>query len=317
MSTAPSIHGVLVTFNRPRELNRTLRLLAGQTRPLDRLLVIDNAPGPETRAIVHGHTARATVEYVAAPENLGPAGGIALGMQRVLAANQRPDWLLLLDDDDPPYDAQLLARLCDFARAACEADPRTGAIGLAGARLDARRGRLIRIDNDELAGMVPVDYIGGGQMPLYRIDAVRATGAFATDLFFGFDDLEYGLRLRNAGYRLYAHGDLWRARRQQFGRLTHSVRPSVFVRRHAGTWRHYYAARNLTYVLWSQGHTRAAARVLLRTFAKAALNLLWTPPAPAWRHLRLTWRAGFDALAGRMGRTVEPEVQDSQRSLQP
>jgi len=47
-----------------------------------------------------------------------------------------------------------------------------------------------------------VDYLASGGAPLYRWAAVEMVGFFDADLFFGFEDLELGLRLRAHGLRL-------------------------------------------------------------------------------------------------------------------
>src|SRR5439155_15640547 len=118
------------------------------------------------------------------------------------------DWIVLLDDDDPPPDGSLLAELTSFAGAMRAADPSTAGVGLGGARFAWRTARLVPIRDDERIGPVRVDYLGGNRFPLYLVGAIRRVGVFRADLFFGFDDVEYGLRLRTDGYSLYAHGQL-------------------------------------------------------------------------------------------------------------
>lgn len=303
----PGLCGVLVTFRRPKELSVMLERLAEQSRPLDLLVVVDNSPGEETRRIVgrrgeQGHRIR----YVPAPDNLGFAGGIAMGMQEAMEAARDGDWIVVLDDDDPPPSPTTLADLLQFAEEARSRDPRTAAVGLTGARFDFGRGRLLRLHDHELHGAVGVDYIGGGQFPLYLAGVLREVGPFLGTLFFAYEDLEYGLRLRKAGYRLYAHGDLWRERRATLGRLGLEVRPSVGLG--PAGWRRYYGLRNLVYVLRRAGRPLTAARVtLVAGLAKPLVNLAWDPGG-ALRHLRLNARACRDAWTGRMGRTLVPEV---------
>ena len=171
--------------------------LAAQTRPPDDLVVVDNDADPMTHEIVR--TAAPAAEYVPATENLCPAGGIALGMRRLLERACDRDWLVTLDDDNPPLDDMTLATLCEFAREMSGREPLTAAVGWGGARFDRRKGQMVRIDDAELGGAVTVDYIAGNQFPLYSVAAVRAVGPFRGDLFFGFEELEYGLRLFRHG----------------------------------------------------------------------------------------------------------------------
>src|SRR4249920_2655609 len=95
---APRFFGVLVTYRRPDQLAATLDRIAAQSRQLDRLLVVDNGSDSATRSAVESHSS----EYIDAGDNLGPAGGYALGMNRLLDEADDGDWIFLFDDDDPP-----------------------------------------------------------------------------------------------------------------------------------------------------------------------------------------------------------------------
>jgi glycosyltransferase involved in cell wall biosynthesis len=307
VSPGDRLLGVLVTFRRPRELEVMLDRLADQRRPLDLLTVVDNSPTPEAERLVERYRAAGhEAVYLPAPDNLGPAGAVALAMRRLASSAADDDWIVLLDDDNPTEGPEQLAELLDFARRMRHRDPRLGAVGLVGARFDWRRGRLLRIRDQELSGPVPVDYIGSGQFPFYRVPAVRAVGPFKAELFFGFEELEYGLRLRRSGWSLYVDGERLRGLRLRAGRLGLSGAPS---RRLAPlTWRRYYGLRNLINILVAAGRRDAAIRVtLLVGLAKPLLNVP-RDPRGSWRYLRLNWRACRDGWRGRLGRTVEPQV---------
>jgi glycosyltransferase involved in cell wall biosynthesis len=301
------LFGVLVTYRRPETLTTMLQCLSEQTLQLVHLVVIDNAASPEVAAIVEDHDrGQQQVTYVGAAENLGPAGGIALGMERILARADADDWMVVLDDDNPPGWPTVLAELFAFGQSMRREDPRTAAIGLVGARFDCTRGRLIRPHDEELSGPVDIDYIGGNHLPMYRCEAVRKVGTFSAPLFFGFDDLEYGLRLRKAGYNLYASGELWRRQRRAWGHTHRVVRPSAGLS--APSWRRYYSLRNTIHILRKFGGTPAAVRVTaVQGFLKPLANLA-SSPGHAMRHLRLNMAACRDGWMGRLGRTLEPQV---------
>jgi glycosyltransferase involved in cell wall biosynthesis len=303
----PRLHGVLITFRRPEALTAILARLEAQRRRIDRLVVVDNAPSEAGEVAVAAHS-RAAVEttYVPAPENLGPAGGIAVGMRAVLEDGADDDWVVLLDDDDPPEEDDALERLEGFARDRMHADHRTAAVGLTGARFDWRQGRPVRMPDRDLRGPVTVDYVGGNQLPTYRLRAVRDVGTFRGDLFFGFDDLEFGLRLRAARYTLYVDGDRWRERRVAKGRMGLAAGPSYTLG--DVNWRRYYSLRNVVWILRSHGRSATAARLVLTVgLGKPLLHLVRTP-GRALAHLRQGVRASVDGWTGRMGRTVEPDV---------
>lgn len=124
------------------------------------------------------------------------------------------------------------------------------------------------------------------------------------DLFFGFEELEFGLRLRSAGFTLYVPGPIWHARREAQGMLARRYTPS----RTLGTvnWRRYYSLRNLVAILRSDRAYLTALRVTLVVgIAKPLANFVRSPGL-SLRHLHLNLLAIRDAWLGHMGRTVEP-----------
>lgn len=281
----------------------TLERLAAQTRPLDRLVVVDNEGSSTTESIVRA--AGLPVEYVTPTENLGFCGGVADGMRRALVHADDDDWIVLLDDDDPPRFDDAFERLHRFAVEMRSRDPRTAAVGVSGGWFDWRRGRMRRVRDDELRGAVPVDHLAGNNLPFFQVGAVRDVGPFSDELFFGYSELEYGLRLWSAGYTLYGHGALWLESRRRSGRLGHSLRPSRPV--DAPTWRDYYSLRNVIHILRRFGHPWVAARVSFETGLAKPLWNLPRRPVLAIRRLRLNLTALLDGWTGRMGRRVEPD----------
>lgn len=301
MTPRSRVYGVLVTYRRPQALAESLVAIGAQTLPLHELVVVDNDGSAES--IVREHAPKAT--YVRAPENLGPAGGIAIGMRRVLEHAEVDDWLFTFDDDDWTSDPELFAKLMNFAQTMVERDPATAAVGRSGNRFDLRSGRMVRVHDDELRGAVAVDCIAGNQFPLYSVGAIRAAGSFRSELFFGFEELEFGLRLRSRGYHLYVDGALWHAGRERAGRLGLVEKPRRSIET-APEWERYYSIRNLIYILRSQGHRRAALRVTAITGIGKPLANVPRSPRLALVHLRMGLRASRDAWLGRMGRTLEP-----------
>ena len=68
----------ITTFDRPQTLARTIDMVLGQTQPPDVLVVVDNGTDPETPRVVERYDG---VRYVSPGENLGSAGGTALGIE--------------------------------------------------------------------------------------------------------------------------------------------------------------------------------------------------------------------------------------------
>ena len=302
---APRLVGVLVTFRRPAALAITLERLAKQDRRLDRLIVVDNAPSDDSRRAVAGADGVAgTVEHLEMDQNVGFTGGVAAGMRRALEIADDQDYIVVLDDDDPVPFLTIFSELESFAGDMLREDPTTAGVAITGGRFDWKRGRIQRVPDRELHGPVPVDHLAGNQVPFYRVGAVRSAGTFHAPLFFGLSELEFGLRLTRAGYAFYAHGDIWRRRREELGRLGIEGGPSW--RLAPMNWRRYYVLRNSVYMLRRFGRTDTALRVAAVNVGKPLVNLPLEPRL-ASRHLATNLKACRDGWVGRMGRQVEPD----------
>ena len=295
-----AIHGVLVTFGRPESLAAMVAQLP--LVGLESLTIVDNDPSTESERAAHS-APHLPVAYLPMPENSGPAGGIAAGMARVLATAGDDDWILTLDDDGLTASVDTIRRVRDLGDWLLAHDAPVGAVGAVGARFDRRTGRLLRPTDAELGGPVTVDYVAGGQLLMIRVAAARAVGVFDPDLFFGFDDLDYCLRLDRRGYGVYACGPVWLEARKEHGRLGQSTKPHP---RRENPWRRYYGVRNhivimRRYASWPQALAVTVAHLFgrpVRDLAKRRSD--WAAIVAAGT------RGCFDAWTGRLGRRMEP-----------
>jgi GT2 family glycosyltransferase len=101
---------IVVTRNRRSQLRRCLNALAAQTRPPDRVLVVDNASTDGTASMLHDEYPE--VDRLGLSTNEGGAGGFHEGMRRAHADGA--EWLWLMDDDTLPA-PDALAQLLDAA----------------------------------------------------------------------------------------------------------------------------------------------------------------------------------------------------------
>lgn len=104
---------MVVTRARAELLAKSLEVVAGQSRPIDHLVVVDNGPDDAVRRLIDAVDVPST--YLASQRNLGGAGGFALGMLHALSLGA--DWLWLADDDGRPDGPEVLRTLLDCARA--------------------------------------------------------------------------------------------------------------------------------------------------------------------------------------------------------
>ncbi len=295
---AANLTAIVVTYRRPDVLADTLDRLAGQTRPPHSTIVVDNDPAESARTVVNG---RPHVRYLAAGDNLGPSGAISLAMAPLADTADADDLVLLVDDGDPPPDTDSIEQVLDAIANARAQGWRCGGAGLAGARFAPSRAAFVRVADVDLHGTVGVDYIGGGQCAIYRVEAIRTAGAFDTGFFFGFDDADFGLRLRAAGWALVVPGGYWaqlRSRRGRAGKVSgRSAAPIA-------PWRQFYSARNTVHLARRHGNRRGWLVAVARgaVLSPTRSMIVHRSPSTAWASARGTVRG----MRGELGRTVLP-----------
>lgn len=109
---------VVVTHDRASLLRECLDAVLGQTRPPERVLVLDNASTDETPDVLAAYGEAVSVVRLA--RNEGGAGGFHEGMAAALRAGA--EWLWVMDDDTIPEPAAL-ERLLEARDGAGEASP--------------------------------------------------------------------------------------------------------------------------------------------------------------------------------------------------
>lgn len=292
--------GFVMTYRRPLVLVRTLETLLAQTRPPELLLVVDNGPSPATEEVVAGFPP-ARVLYHPMAENLGPAGAAKVGLQRL--AERGFDWIYWGDDDDPPRARDDFESLLALA---AEGGPQLGGVALSGVRWDWSTGEPRRIPDLELEGRVALDAVPGGSQLIVGRRALRAAGWPDERLFWGLEDYEYCLRLRRAGFALHAPGARMLDNRRRAGRL--DLRPGrspVPKARPEQLVRAYYSTRNYVFLMRQTfGRPDLARRRMAKEAARSAASWLRGPRFGA-AYTACQMRAVRDALAGRMGRTLD------------
>ena len=113
------IAAVVVTFNRKALLLECLAGLLAQSRPVDRIFLIDNASTDGTREALEGagFLSHPLIEYVPMATNTGGAGGFHHGLKVAFEAGY--DWFWLMDDDVEPLPGGLADLLSFSERSGC------------------------------------------------------------------------------------------------------------------------------------------------------------------------------------------------------
>lgn len=295
----------IITYKRNEDLKETICTLLDQSHAPRLIMIIDNDPEFHANIIAEEFSEKGgTVEYRAMGYNAGPAGAAREGLK--VLSEKGYDWIQWIDDDDPPRFPEVNERLFELIPE--ELRKEAGILTPSGNDFSLRRGRSIRYSNEDLKvnEFLCPKTVGGNQGMMISAKVVEAGCLPMGELFFGFEELDFCLQVRRAGFKIIAPTALYRQYRKGAGRwhLTETDRWEQSLRTPA--WRMYYSVRNLIYILhYRTGNRTAALRVALRSFAKSVLYDVFKLE---FNRIPLTIRATFDAYRKKLGNTVRPDA---------
>ena len=302
MSEGPtSVAVVIVTYNRAMLLGGCLDGLAAQTVRPDAVFVVDNASTDATQDVL-GSRSDLPLQVVRSERNLGGAGGFNLGVR--LAYEAGFDRIWLMDDDVVPAPDCLAVLVGNSGPALMPVrEDRFGALVEKAAmsfdlesrfiihpkRLTVEHAFATRAD---LPPEVPLENVAFEGF-MVRRDVIDAVGFPDPSFFIFYDDVDFALRARAAGFTIVAVRDAV------------MVRQLDFDKQHAlDSWKGYYMYRNLFVV-----HFRYGANILVRLkpYLIAAAVVVLSPRRGGRGEARNVLRAIVDA--GRMRRIPPREVR--------
>lgn len=247
---------VVVTYNRADLLERMLAGLGGLDPAPELVVVVDNASTDHTPDVLAA-CALPGLQVVRTAENLGGAGGFHLGTRTAYDAGVDRIWLM--DDDVLPAPdclGVLLATDEDCLMAVRE-DSQGRLCEKAATRFDLRNPLAIK----PKSRMVETDWGSRDAMPervelenvafegfMVRRGVLERIGLPDPSYFIFYDDVDFAVRARRAGYRIWALRDAVLVRQLDFDQQ-HDL---------AG-WKGYYMYRNLFAV-----HLRYGENALVR-----------------------------------------------------
>jgi GT2 family glycosyltransferase len=241
-----------------------------------------------------------TATHIAAGRNLGYAGGNNLGIAR--ARELGADLVLLLNPDVE------VARDCVSALArTLLAEPRAalvapkvihaedGSVGAVGGEVDwllaepRQRGHLER-DAGQFSGVTEVEF-APGTLVLCRMRAIAEVGPIPDEYFLYFEDVDWSLRFRAAGWRVLADPSAVGVHRE-----------SSSVGRESPLKSYYYVRNNLHFIdRWvSESEREATRRRFRRKLGRMMIKGLARGRLRAVRAMLLgysDYRAGIRGIA--------------------
>jgi rhamnopyranosyl-N-acetylglucosaminyl-diphospho-decaprenol beta-1,3/1,4-galactofuranosyltransferase len=303
-----SVASVTIVYNGVKVLPRQLDALRAQTRPLQEIIVVDNASTDGTGAMLSECYPQVTVLRM--PENLGAAGASAAGLSYA-AMERGHDWVWTFDDDSVP-DAKALEVLLHGVKTLGENEAEVGMVA------------ALPVDRETGYSYPPMLWSNGFvkgstellQQPVWLADLVIASGCMMrrgmvekiglphADFFMDVFDLEYCIRARSRGYKIAVFSG---------AKLTHEVGKTRKVNflgykrlwMNQPPWREYYISRNLTHLAWQLYPNLATKLSITRYLAVHLVGLLLFSSEGCACAIRAV--QGFrDGLRGRLGIRVRP-----------
>jgi GT2 family glycosyltransferase len=300
----------VLTFNDAGVIEQVLDALRRQTRPVDAILVVDNASTDATL----DRTFPQNVTIIRNSENQGPSGAIRVGFSHALGDGF--DWVWVLDADSVPEPDALENLLAFFGglplakrEQVCFLSgwPLTETGGIKEQPMSLAQAAVQLVPLSSARDFTECDCtLWSGA--LFRIAAVARIGLPTADYVADMGEIEYGYRARQLGFASYiVHNSVIR---HDVGRAPGVVVTRVwnvgrweFPVRDLSPWRAYYSSRNPLYFWLYQCRPRRP-RALVRAIVSGLVLQVGFVLRPISRHRQLiaSLRGVWDGLTAQMGR---------------
>lgn len=299
--TAYRVAAYITAYEDAPALNLCLRGIGAQGGGVEQVLVVDNSRQP----LALDPMGDLSIQVQHHPENIGIAAGIGIAIDWAIA--QGYDFLWMFDQDSQPT-PDCLELLLQVYRERSRAEYPIGILGPTA--LDARTGQIVqpaRFLADRFEG-----YKAPSTDQPFECDAPITSGSLLwlptraqvpppdRRLFIDGVDLEYGLRLRQAGFH-----NLIVPAAIMYHRFGEPLRLKLWGRRPViqvySPLRHYYICRNHTYLELSHARGRfrwtGAVRRIKYAIHTTILILLFTPGAK-WAKVWACWLGTYRGFCG-------------------
>jgi len=285
---SPRVAAVVVAYNRRELLLECLAAVAAQTRPVDVVVVVDNASTDGSAETVRSAHPDADVRGLRV--NTGGAGGFAVGIERAVVAHAA-DLVWIMDDDTVPQPTALEALLevrgaepglTLLASRALWTDGSEHPMNTPKPRIGARR---VARDRAAAHGAIPVrsaSFVSA----LVSADAIREHGVPIADYFIWNDDFEYTTRLLRRGEGWYVPASVVVHKTKALGSSDADPGERFYFEVRNKLWLFRFAAANFAWWEWCL-YVAATARRWFRTWLRSSNRAVLA------RAGRRGWRDGW------------------------
>lgn len=284
------VAAVVVTFNRRELLDKTIEGLENQTRPVDKILVINNASTDDTAEFLRNREYKRPTRVVTSAQNTGGAGGFTLGIEQAYKDGFDAFWLM---DDDTVPQPEALEKLLAGMEEATEVRGEMPSFGCSSVLWTD--GNLCEMNTPETvwdwarplaAGRNYVDVKSCSFVScLVTREGVEAVGLPYREYFIWFDDAEYTTRLSKFRPGIYVPDSkvdhlLKENRGVNFGDVNED-----------NIWKFEHGVRNQVSAAWSLRNPTLAAQL-----GENMLKQMWGQNIP-WQLKAKLVGAGLRGLA--------------------
>lgn len=264
--TGNTLAAFVIAYERTEFVLGTIKNIFEQQPKPVKILIVDNSITDQVFSVVKA-CQDYQVSFFSLKENVGPAGAAKTGLQQL--TDEGFDWIYWGDDDDPPTDPKTFERLLEIA----SENPKAGIVGKVGGKFIPSRARTRVFSNAELNPVTEADYVTGGKQMIVSAKLVKAGVLPNPKLFFGFEELDFCLRAKDAGFSVLIDGQAILEARSRNGNSDPSYRwrGNSYGRKDQLN-RQYYSLRNLLYILNSRNEWLGYFFLLAKTIGKMVLS---------------------------------------------
>lgn len=288
--------GFIMTYERAETLIETIEILFAQTVPLEKILIVDNSASDNTlNRIALLNDPR--VVYHRVGYNSGPAGAAGIGLNTL--AVEGYEWIAWMDDDDPPIFKDVFETLLRTAKS----NEKCGCVGVVGQYFNKKNGLMVRVPDAAIEGVgsIEVDTIAGGMCKIVNAKVCSISNVFPDEeLFFGFEELDFDLRMQEAGYTLLVDKELYKRHRVKFNRVGLNVKKGL-KKDQSRLYREYYSTRNSLIIFQKHRLYSALLITFFRSIAKIILGFRFGVKY-GWNNMNFVVRAWFHFMISKKGK---------------
>ncbi len=257
----------IITYRRPLILKNTINLLFSQTITPHKILIIDNDPEESSKYLIESYSDK-EITYFSVGINSGPAGGAFWGLKTLF--DEGWEWVLWVDDDDAPSSSTQIETIFSILRSYPNPE-NVGMIGASGVLYNYNSCTINRIPDSQLNGILEVDMIAGNQFPIVHRRVYESGVLPDPNLFFGFEDLEFNLRVKKLGFSILVKGEEVERLRKNFNKYG-KEKLRALKKNKNNLWREYYSIRTIMYILRNNKDNFAALKYSYKNIIKIIYN---------------------------------------------